>query len=256
MTAEQPQVSPGLHPGMSNDAYHAEAEHLSSTRLKKALPEKYREGDLSAPALAFGTLVHEVVLEPHLLDRYTVLDAAKIGLKADGTPAQNPTMTSAWKRAVAEAEAEGRTVVAAEDWDRAHRMAEAIRAHGEANEILHEGEGAYELSAFVADGDTKIKARFDRLIPGGIVDLKTTSAKPGERSLKRVTVDYLYHLSAAHYLTVADLLGLDVETFTLVYVGKDAPHYVSVTDLASDLIDEGRDLRTLALDRIAGRVEP
>ena len=72
----------------------------------------------------------------------------------------------------------------------------------------------------------------------------------------RVTVDYLYHLSAAHYLTVADLLGLDVETFTLVYVGKDAPHYVSVTDLASDLIDEGRDLRTLALDRIAGRVEP
>lgn len=256
MTAEQPQVSPGLHPGMSNDAYHAEAEHLSSTRLKKALPEHYRPAPTDSAALVFGSLVHEVVLEPETLARYVPLDAATIGVKADGTPAQVPTMTGAWKRAVAEVEQDGRTVVDVASWDKAHRMADAIAAHPEARSLLLAGEGRNELSMFAQDRGVGVKCRWDRLLPGVGVDLKTTAANPGARSLERTVVAYGYDVSAAHYLAVAGLCGVPVDDFVLVFVGKSEPHHVTVAPLSEDFIERGRALREIALDRIAGRVEP
>ena len=242
---------------LSNEDYHAETEHLSSTRLKKALPEHYRDSDLNTAAIEFGTLVHSVVLEPETLDRYTVLDAAKIGVKSDGTPAQNPTMTAAWKRAVAEASEAGLTVVAQADWEKAHRMAEAVRAHPEARDLLHSTEGQSEVSAFATDENgVKVKARFDRLIPGAIVDLKTTNARAGAASLRKVVANFLYDLSAYHYLEVARLCELDADTFWLVFVSKDDKPLVTVADLSDAFLERGRDLRSLAIDRINGSAEP
>lgn len=245
-------IKPGLHFNMPNEDYHEQSEWLSSTTLKRSLPEHYKDTtDWSSPALAFGTLVHKLVLEPNDLDHYAVLDATKIGLKADGTPADNPQMTKAWKVAVAAAAAEGREVVAQEDWDKAHRMADAVRAHDEARELLFEGEGDYELSAFVEDENgIKLRSRFDRLIPGAGVDLKTTSAKPGPDSLTRAVLDYGYEVSAAHYLAVAELLGLNADRFVLVFVDKsDAPR-VTVAHLDQSLIDRGKHLRDKAIQRL------
>lgn len=235
---------------MPNQAYHDETEHLSSSVLKAALPEHYKAGG-SQEALDFGTLVHSVVLEPDSLDQYAVLDAAAIGLKSDGTPAANPMMTVAWKRAVAEAAVDGKTVVAQSDWDKAHLMAESIRNHDEARALLYDGEGQAELSAFATNPEGhRFKARFDRLIPGAVVDLKTTSAKPGADSLTRSVVDYGYDLSAAHYLDVAALCDLDATKFLWVFVGKEAPYRVVVAEAHPDYIARGLALRDLALARI------
>ena len=52
------------------------------------------------------------------------------------------------------------------------------------------------------------------------------------------------------------ILDLDAETFTLVFVSKDTEPLVTVADLSGDYIEQGRDLRALALDRIAGNAEP
>lgn len=241
---------------LSNEDYHAETEHLSSTRIKKALPEHYRDGDLNTAAIEFGTLVHSVALEPETLDRYTVLDAAKIGVKSDGTPAQNPTMTAAWKRAVAEASEAGLTVAAQADWDKAHRMADAVKEHPEARDLLY-SEGESEVSAFATDENgVKVKARFDRLNPGAIVDLKTTGARAGAASLRSVVANFLYDLSAYHYLEVARLCELDADTFWFVFVSKDDKPLVTVARLSDAFLERGRDLRSLALDRINGDAEP
>ena len=241
---------------LSNDDYHADTRWLSSSMLKALLPEQYKVGG-SQEALDFGTLFHTVVLEPENLAAYTVLDAEKIGVKSDGTPAQNPTMTAAWKKAVAEAESAGLAVVAQANWDKAHAMRDAVAKHETATRLLFSEDGQSEVSAFVTDEDgVHHKARFDRHIPGAIVDLKSTSGKPGRDSIARAVVDYGYDLSAAHYLAVADLLDLDVQAFALVFVGKEPPHHVTVCDLDEPFLARGRALRDKALRRHLDPAEP
>lgn len=250
-------MKPGIHYDISNNDYHAETEWLGSTQLKALLPEEYKVGG-SQEALDFGTLVHTVVLEPDNIAGLVALDAEKIGVKADGTVAQNPTMTAAWKRAVAEVEQGGSTVVAQSDLDRALYMRDSLLAHDTASELLFSDDGRSEVTAFAVD-ETGVqhKARFDRLIPGTVVDLKTTASKPGAHSLTRAVLDYGYDLSAAHYLAVAELLGIETGgRFTLVFVGKEPPYRVSVCDLDDMFIERGRNLRELALERAHQRTEP
>ncbi|MGZ4807632.1 MAG: PD-(D/E)XK nuclease-like domain-containing protein [Ilumatobacteraceae bacterium] len=250
-------IEPGLVYDLPNDAYHALTDWFGSTQLKGHLPEHYGSGG-SKDALTFGSLFHAVVLYPHTLaDLYTVLDAEVVGLKADGTRADNPTNTTAWKRAVAEVEQSGKVVIAQADWDRAHAMRDSVLAHPEAAALLFANDGRSEVSGFAIDTDgLKHKARFDRLNAGTIVDLKSTAAKPGPRSLNRAVADYGYDLSAAHYLAVAELLGLDVDSFVFVFVGKEAPYRVSVCDLDDMWLERGRNNRALALSRARSEAEP
>jgi hypothetical protein len=250
-------TEPGIVADLPNDDYHADQRWLSSSRLKGYLPERYKAGG-SQDALDFGTLFHTVVLEPDNLGGYVVLDAAAIAGNnpKTGKPYDSPTMTSKWKTVVAEAEQGGKTVVAQADWDRAHAMRDAVAKHDTAARLLFE-DGQSELSAFATDADgVAHKARFDRYLPGAIVDLKSTSGKPGKDSIARSVVDYGYDLSAAHYLAVADLLGLDVQAFAFVFCTKDEPYRVTVCDLDESFLARGRALRERAIRRHLDPAEP
>lgn len=248
-------IEPGTYYDLPNDEYHADTDYLSSSYLKTLLPERYKQGG-SQDALDFGTLFHTTVLEPDKLDTYAVLDAEKIGLKADGTPAQNPLMTRAWKDAVAEAEAGGKTVIPQDWWDRAHAMADAIHDHPTAAALLAQEKAAPEVSVFVKDDNgVGHKARFDLLAPVA-VDLKSTSTMPGGDSLARAVIDYGYDLSVAHYLNVADLAGIDVDAFALVFVGKQDPYRVTVAELDDMFIIRGQVLRSLAIERHVNPAAP
>lgn len=250
-------VTPGLHPGLTNDQYHALTDWWGSTQLKAYLPEHYKPFAGNSDALQFGSLVHTLALEPALMSQYVALDAATIGVKADGTPAANPMMTTAWKRHAAEVEADGYTVIAKSDLDRATAMVDAIHDHPVAHALLFSDDGKSEESAFwIDDHGTQHKARFDRRIPGAIIDLKTTSAQPGAHSLTSAVISYGYEVAAAHYLAVAEGLGLDVDTFLHVWVTKTAPYRVTVTELDDYFLERGRDLRALALERAAGTADP
>lgn len=248
---------PRLIAGLRNDDYHGMTDWWSSTQLKGFLPEQYKPFSGNSDALSFGTLVHTIALEPELAADLVTLDAATIGVKGDGTPAQNPLMTAAWKRAVAEVEAEGKTVVAQADWDRAIRMIDAVHDHPVAGGLIFSADGHSEESAFWCD-ETGIqhKARFDRRIPGAIVDLKTTASQPGAHNLTRAVINYGYELSAAHYLAGADALQLGAETFVHVWVEKVAPYRVTVTEMTDEFIARGLHLRDLALQRAIGAVDP
>ena len=248
------EITEGIHPNIPNDVYHAETGWWSSTQLKGLLPEHYKPVTGESDAMRFGTLAHTAVLEPDLLDAYVTLDAAKVGLKADGTPAANPYMTGAWKKAAAEVEASGGIPVALADMELALRMRDAVAAHPTAAALLMSTDGVSEESVFTVDDDAvKHKARFDRRIPGAIVDLKTTSSKPGAAALGRAVLDYGYDLSAAHYLEVAALTGLDAGAFAWVFVDKtpDGPR-VTVAEPDAALLERGRVLRARALARAAG----
>lgn len=252
----------GIVEDLDNDEYHAEQAHLSSSRLKALLPEHFKTGG-SSEALPFGTLFHTVVLEPELAEGYVVLDAHAIAgdNPKTGKPYDAPQMTARFKAAVAEAKADGRTVVAQADWDRAHAMRDAILSHDTARRLLFEEDGRAELSAFAIDeDDIAHKARFDKLITGVGIDLKSTSGKPGEDSIARSVIDYGYDLSAAHYLAVADLLGIELQAFAFVFVGKEplpnGIHPVTVCDLDETFLARGRALREKAIRRHLDPAEP
>lgn len=251
-------IEPGIYPDMTNDDYHGDEDYLSSSKLKSALPERYKAGG-SQDALDFGTLVHTVVLEPDNVSHYVILDAHKIAgdNPKTGKPYDAPHMTAKFKAKVAEAAESGLTVVSQDDWTRAQLMAGAIQNHSDARTLLHGGDGTYEESVFVRD-DSGVghKARFDRRIPGQIVDLKSTSAKPGERSLTRAVLDYGYDVSAAHYLEVARMADLDVDKFTLVFVEKVEPYRVTVAHIGAEFLARGRILRALAVERLTNPDAP
>lgn len=241
----------GIVEDLDNDEYHAEQAHLSSSRLKALLPEHFKTGG-SSEALDFGTLFHTVVLEPELAEGYVVLDAHAIAgdNPKTGKPYDAPQMTARFKAAVAEAEADGRTVVAQADWERAHAMRDAILAHDTAARLLDSATKREESVFWIDEQGIAHKARFDGRGPGFVLDLKSTSTKPGERSLRYAVRDYGYHLSANHYLTGARALDLDAETFALLFVTKTEPYYVTVAELGPELLAEGADLRAEALRRL------
>lgn len=250
-------LTPGLQPGLSMRDYHAHDAWHSSTQLKALLPETYKPFTGVSAAMSFGTLVHTLALEPENAANVVPLDPAEVGVKANGEPALEPTKTAAWKKRVTDVEAAGKHVVTQDAWDRAVAMVDAIHDHPEAGPLIFGDNGANEESAFwVDDAGIRHKARFDRRIPGAIVDIKTTAAQPGSHSLGKQIINYGYELSAAHYLAVAEGLGLDVTDFLHVWVEKVEPYRVTVTELDDYFLARGRSLRELALQRAAGLVEP
>lgn len=251
-------IAPGLVAGMTNTDYHAATDWWGSTQLKALLPEHYKSGG-SQEALDFGAFFHTAVLEPNLVgDQYVALDDGAVWFKADGkTPSENPTMTKAWKDAVAAAEADGKKVIPMEWMTRVTAMQNSIADHSEASELLYRTTGTNEESAFwVDEHGVQHKARFDRRIPGALVDLKSTAANPGATSLTKVCLNYGYDLSAAHYLEVANGLGLGAEYFLHVWVEKSEPYRVTVTELDEQFIKRGVELRAQALERAANKAEP
>ncbi|WP_418061784.1 hypothetical protein [Pimelobacter simplex] len=246
-------ITPGLHPALPVATYRADNDYLSVSALRAALPECYRCAGGPSEALDFGRLFHAVVLEPDRLDeRYAVLDPGTVGRRADGSIADNPTATRAWKDAAAEVAASGRTLVSPERWERAHAMRDAVARSSAAAELLFDLPGETMVSAFCASPDgRRYKARYDRLLSGIAVDLTSTSTRPGIDSLARAVVEHGYDLSAAHGLAVGDGLGLALESVVIIFVSKEPPHHrVTVCDLADDFLLRGRVLRALAVERI------
>lgn len=219
--------------------YHADETTLSASGARVLLGKWPLE---PSEALTFGTLVHVAILEPDRLSEYVALDAEKIGVKADGTPAQNPTMTAAWKKAVAQAESEGLKVIDVGDLARAKAMGAAVMAHPMARRILDQATDT-EVSAY-ADHPTgaRVRARFDAAGPI-VADIKTASDADPVKFGKRAH-DFGYHVSAANYLDIAEACGLDPTAFAFINVEKKptpgGAYRVSVVELTREAIAQGR----------------
>lgn len=228
--------------------YHADETTLSASGAKVLLGKR---APAESEALSFGTLVHVAILEPDRLTEYVPLDPNAIGVKADGTTAQNPTSTAAWKNAVAEVAAEDKHVVSQSDLDRAKAMAQAVFAHPMARKVLDLATGS-EVSAYAdhASG-VRVRARFD--VCGPIIgDIKTCrDANP--KWFGKTSHDFGYHLSAANYLDIAAANDLEPTDFALINVEKEptpgGEHRVSVINFAPTAIDLGRREMTEACHR-------
>lgn len=243
-------TGPTLVRELGEAEYHADTSSLSASGAKVLLGRRPPSPD--SEALAFGRLFHVVLLEPHRLDEYAVLNPELIGVKVDGTKADNPKNTRAWKDAVFQAERDGLTIIDAPTLAHATAMAEAVQNHPEAGRLLAMATD-HEVSAYAEHpSGAKVRARFDLIGPGFIGDIKTCRDADPE-TFGRVVNALMYHVSAANYVDIARANGLKVDDYLLICVEKEptpgGDYRVSVLELHPDAIEKGRELMAEACER-------
>jgi hypothetical protein len=241
----------GLHADVPEEIYHADRGSLSQSGAKLLLPPstpaKFRwamdNPPEPKPVFNFGQLAHKLVLGKGAA--IAEIDAADYRTKA----------AQALRDEAYEA---GEIPALTHELVKAREMYRAVQMHPTAGRIFLL-EGKPEVSMYADDPDTgvRLRGRADWLTKGQmigigdrlvIVDFKTAmSARPED--FARSVANYSYHLQAAWYLELAKELKLDTNPlFLFVVVEKLAPHLVSVIELDSEAIAEGRRLRRKALD--------
>ena len=215
-------------------AYHAHPA-LGSSRLRELLksPAHFKANlRREAEALALGSLVHTLVLEPHAFsERYLVVPKINGSTKAG----------KAQKAALAN---ETRTVVNGEVMAEASACATSIMSHRVYQQIR---DAQVEHTVFWTDEETGIecKARFDVVGPW-LVDLKTTrDASP--KGFQRGIATYGYHIQAAHYMAGAIANGMDPRGFLFACVETSPPYLPAGYLMGNPTLEQGERERREAL---------
>lgn len=192
----------GIYKGseLSNEAYHAEKEHLSSSNLKMLLKDPaqfYDEKILGnrivkeLAVFAEGSLVHSLILEPHLVDEEFVCfpEFRKFGKKWDAFKA-------------AEKSGKNRTILSKPQWKRCELLVKTFEKNSTAVELVKQCDT--ELSLFLELDGVPCKVRGDCVdIENGIIaDLKTTGYDTDPDSFTFTVKDFEYDLSAVFYCMV------------------------------------------------------
>lgn len=223
---------------MSNADYHAH-HAVSSSQLKTMLrsPAHFYAKHIAecdhkqTPAMALGTAVHSLFLEPHNFVNDCAIE-----------PEVNKR-TNAGKAEIEEFLAlnTGKTIITQEQFHTAQSMVDAMKKHPMYN-ILLSG-GIREASVFYRDEETQLdcRVRFDWHIPpntsdyfpnGLILDVKkTTDARADEFS--KSCQKFGYALSASMYVDGYKAYYNTTPQF-LFFVVEDSAPYESVIYYASD----------------------
>lgn len=204
----------------------------------KRLPQEDR------PAFAVGRLAHKLLLEGREgLEQ-------DFAIRPDEFPDWRTKAAQAWRD---EQVAAGRTVITPADLETVTGMAESLGRHP----LVKAGilDGHVERSLIWKDEETGIwlKSRPD-VIPNGsgdYADLKTTTSV-ATRALEQSLASFDYAMQGALVGMASEaVLGIPMQSFSLVWVEKAAPFCVRVTTLTPADLERGRmqvraALRTMA----------
>lgn len=227
---------------LSNTEYHARPE-ISSSDVKmvasKSLAHWKAKVRKPSSAFAMGSAVHALVLEP---EKSLVIRGPE------------DRRGDKWKKAQLAADIDGATLLTEGDYDLAHAIAEATRAHPVVAMYLADPSFVAEASIFAKDPATgvDIKCRPDGWIDsqGIIFDVKTTrDASPD--GFPREIRNYGYDLQAAFYLRCMRAAGHDAKAFIFVAVEKEAPYAVSLHALTDAYLVHADQRVTQTLQKIS-----
>jgi exodeoxyribonuclease VIII len=226
--------------------YHAHPA-LGSSRLRELLksPAHFRANlRRETEALALGSLVHTLVLEPDTFaHRYVVtpkIDGrTREGKAAKAALADDPRIVVN-EEVMADASACATSIMA-------HRVYQQIRDAQVEHTVFWDEEVHWEDAA----GNQVVtrvpcKARFDVVGPW-LVDLKTCrDASP--KGFQRSIATYGYHIQAAHYWAGAVANGMEPRGFLFACVETSPPYLTSGYLLGSPTLEQGETERREALN--------
>lgn len=258
----------GFNKDIDNSTYHGDREYVSSSALKMinkdprgyyktyVLNEEVMMGN--SAALDFGSYVHALILEPHLVETDFAIWEGKA------------RRGKAYEEFVKENE--GKIIITQSQQYQGSLLLENFN---NSNVILGNGENSKQvpLSSFYQGGQAeetlcvelegvKVKVRFDYRKEfdtfGSINDIKTTSSLAHNRELvEKICDDFEYDLSAALYVdAVQKETGLPHDFYFTFICKKDGCSYMYKA--SEEMLERGREkykraLKTLKESRETGQ---
>lgn len=232
--------------------YHDDKEYISVSGLKKikVSPAHYKEAEKVEPteAMIFGSAYHCFILEPERFENeYYIFDDRAICEALIGDGYKSPRATKAYK----EWEESEKRIIGDKDiiqkdaFERIRAMKDRLFSHPYAKMLLTNGEsevgiaGSLETTA----GVINVKMRPDYIKSGKhiIVDLKT-AADASDDGFIRAAADNDYHIQAAFYSDMIELMTGDrlQQTFIFIAQEKIKPYAFNLFECSPQFISQGR----------------
>lgn len=228
------------------DNYHADRNYISASGLKQIAisPRHYFERYLnlnavpvSSPAMAFGNVVHTLMLEPFTFEqRYIV--APELDRR-----------TKEGKQAYADFEAlsEGKEVITLQDYSNALAMRLEARSSKVVTDLLDYSDKEQVYTFEIMGIKCKMKADAINDLADAIIDIKTCKdASPSGFGKDAFNLHYL--LQAAFYIDGYYLAtGINLKRFVFVAIEKTPPFITAVYELRAEQLELGRQQYLTAL---------
>ena len=207
----------GIYKTLSNDKYHAEEKHLSSSNLKMLLKDTnqfYKEkilGEkepLKGAFLDEGNYAHSLILEPHMVEEEYVIFPG------------NRKAGKEWKAFEAEHKDSGKIILSAAQKLKVENWVESYKKRPEAIDLVDGANNEFSLFSDMAGVPLKVRADVINIDKGFIADIKTTASDPDVDTFRFTVEQYGYDLSAALYV---DLFSRRYEKefdFYFIVLGK------------------------------------
>jgi hypothetical protein len=200
---------------ITNEAYHANKSHLSSSSLKLLLesPQQFyrehvqgiRPQPVENPNFDIGSYTHSLILEPEKMAHYAVFS----GLRKAGQEWET------FKAAHA-----GKTILSAPQVHRAKKLHTAYQARPEAIKMLSGGAAEHTMVAELLGVPCKARADYINIDKGYIADVKTTSFPADVDNFRDVVRRFHYDLSAAFYCDIAYRVYNKIFDFYFIVLSK------------------------------------
>lgn len=202
----------GIIKGMTNEEYHSTGGISSSavkTVFKKSLKHWKGEKRSATPAMAMGTAVHALLLEP---ERDLVVKGPK-------------TKSSAAFKALKETISGDQVLLTEVEYYTARAIAKGCMADPTCRKALEHPDRQNEVSIFADCPETKLalRTRPDSMSEGIVYDVKTT-IDSSPTGFATECARYAYPIQAAFYLYVCNLAEIEAKEFSFLAVEKTAPY--------------------------------
>ncbi len=241
--------------------HYRRAPGISASEVKvfaNECPAHYQHRFLGEPAIrtesaamVLGSMVHNLVLEPHVFDqRYLVqpepgeLDLVTVpqlkawlkdhNLNQAGNKSelierilQQDPDAPVWAAMEEKRKQSKKKTVKPELMEQAHYMAESVLSNPQARQLLSRGDAEVSVWGKHEETGLLIKARPDWLREGICIDLKTCACS-SPQAFGRDFVKYGYDLQQAHYTSTLTSAGIEIRAFAFIAVENEPPFITQV----------------------------
>lgn len=186
---------------ISNEEYHANSTHLSSSQLKMVLKDpmqyykkyilKEKQTETNGNHFVLGSVCHLLSLEPHLADSI---------VEYKGSVRRG----AAWE--LFKGENQGKLILPTADMERVTLMMKSLQDCEPAEIMFHNTLKEHTMVATLNGIPVKARADAINIEQGIIIDLKTTAFASGLDVFKQTVEGLSYDLSAALYSMIAEQL--------------------------------------------------